>query len=162
MVEKATVTQITTRYNQSMQNTTSEHTDLEANGRQKQKTTRGATPFASTVPRLHSNKSTFGVWLNLITSWDKSSCYIGDVHMLRRRGSCGGSGWGHSIKSVEELVDFISIFHITHYWLSFCYSQRWYWFLSTPHGCYWAVNSSLMSCFWSGPGLIWSIWWENS
>ncbi len=60
MIEKAAVTEITTRYNQGMQNTTSEHTNLEADGLQQQKTTPVVTPFASTVPRSHSNRAPLG------------------------------------------------------------------------------------------------------
>ncbi len=47
MIERATVTQITTRYNQGMQNTISEHThfrDPEAAGLQQQKITPGGAP----------------------------------------------------------------------------------------------------------------------
>ncbi len=46
---KATVTQITTRYNQGMQNTISEHINTsnpEADGLQQQKTTPGAAPVS--------------------------------------------------------------------------------------------------------------------
>ncbi len=44
---KATVTQITTRYNQGMQYTISEHTsNPEADGLQQQKTTPGAAPVS--------------------------------------------------------------------------------------------------------------------
>ncbi len=49
---KATVTQITTRYNQGMQNTISEcttHSNPEADGLQQQKTTPGAAPVNWTI-----------------------------------------------------------------------------------------------------------------
>ena len=56
----------------------------------------------------------------------------------RRRRNISGSG-------CEELVEFIDSVHVNHYWLSFCCTQRWCWFLSTTPGCFCVVNSFLSS-----------------